>query len=309
MEYERRRWPLPLLIILIIIILVAGAGYYIIKSLDYKNSLLPSDKRSQTDAENYISEIGAAKNIINILFLGIDKTEDRESWLGIYRSDTIALARIDLDNKEIKVLSIPRDTYAYLPISGKWEKINHAYAYGSANGNGTQASIDAINNFLGRDAVDYYILMDMEPIPKIVDDIGGVKVDVEIDMKSHGANLSKGLQVLNGKQAFDYIHWRYSPGGDIDRIKRQQKFISALYKQQRDSGKIIETLQIVLRYKNHIQSNFGIRQMIGLAKFLSDVPGGNVTYYLIPGRGQNIGGVSYWVPDEQKEQMLDEFFN
>lgn len=293
-------------------------GNYIYESMNFKESLFAQHKESQPpqnpnpSAEKehgYKYDIGATSNIINILFLGIDKTKDRESWLGVYRSDTIAIARIYLDDMKIKVLNIPRDTYAYVPVVNKMDKINHAYAIGNVNGNGVQASIDAVNHFLKKKFVDYYFLMDMEPIPNIVDKIGGVKLDVEIDIKNHGINLTKGLQVLNGKMAFDYIRWRYTAGGDIDRIKRQQKFISALYRQQRDSGKILETLHIVLKHKNNVQTDFTIKQMIGLAAFLSDMPNGNVTYYTIPGKGKMINGISYWLPNENNTgELVKEFF-
>lgn len=298
--------------------LLGGFIYYIYDSMDYRANLSTKQAKTQSEQDSdlaekdYKSDIGAATNIINILFLGIDKTDERESWLGIYRTDTIAIARIDLDSKKIKVLNIPRDTYTYVPVENKSDKINHAYAFGSLKGDGVQASIDTVNYFFNKNnnnVVDYYFLMDMEPIPAIVDEIGGVKLDVEIAMKNHGANLDKGLQVLNGRQAYDYIHWRYSAQGDIDRIKRQQKFMSTLYKQQRDSRKILETLQIVLKHKDDIKTDFTMKQMIGLATFMSDIPDGSVTYYNIPGRGKLIKGVSYWVPDEiNTGEILKEFF-
>lgn len=292
----------------LLIILIACCAYYIYDSLNYQDNLLV-EHEEKNDNDNDISEISETGNIVNILFLGIDKDDERESWLGIYRTDTIALARINLESRQINILNIPRDTYAYIPVENKMDKINHAYAFGSIKGNGVQASIDAVNYFLGNEkVVDYYFLMDMEPIPGIVDEIGGVKIDVEIDMMDHGANLSKGLQVLNGKQAYDYIHWRYSPGGDIDRIKRQQKFIRVLYKQQRDSGKIMETLQIILKHKDNIQTDLTMKQLIGLARFLSDIPDGSDSYYTILGEGQMIDGIDYWMPDN-KEEVLKEFFS
>lgn len=309
LEKGLKRWIL--IAGILFLVLIAAATNYIYGSLNYRESLLGKQKENLSPNSDCKSDVGATANILNILFLGIDKTEERESWLGVYRSDTIAIARINLDNKMIRVLNIPRDTYAYIPIKNKFDKINHAYAFGSVNGNGVQASIDAINNFLDKNKkiVDYYFLMNIEPIPDIVDEIGGVKLDVEIDMKDHGANLSKGLQILNGKQAFDYIHWRYSPGGDIDRIKRQQKFMGVLYKQQRDSGKILETFYIVLRHKNDIQTDLSMKQMIGLAKFLSDIPNGNISYYTIPGDGKMINNIDYWAPDENEtSKMLKEFF-
>lgn len=301
-----------LLFIIVFILAVIAAGFIYYRTLDYKDIFLNKEKAKtdlQTEASTYQTDIGRNNGSFYILCLGIDKTEERESWLGVYRTDTVVLVRIDLDVQNIKVLSIPRDTYTYVPVEKKNDKINHAYAYGSQNGKGVQASIEAINHLMGNNVVDYYFLMDMEPIPNIVDQIGGVLIDVEIDMKSHDADLSKGLQVLNGKQAFDYIHWRYSAGGDIDRIKRQQKFVRELYKQQREKNNILQTIQIVLKYKSSIQTDLSTRQIVGLGKFMSEIPAGNVDYYYIPGDGQMINGVSYWVMDKNEtQQTLKEFF-
>ncbi|AFV02106.1 Cell envelope-associated transcriptional attenuator LytR-CpsA-Psr, subfamily F2 [Dehalobacter sp. DCA] len=296
----------------LLIILAAMIAYYIMSSLNYKESLVKHTKqwkevKDPVMQEGNVTDIGS-ENTIYMLFLGIDKTEERESWLGVYRTDTIILGKIDINTKNINLLSIPRDTYTYVPVENKFDKINHAYAYGSVKGDGVQASIEAVNSFMGKEVVDYYFLMNMEPIPSIVDEIGGVKIDVEIDMKDHGANLSKGLQVLNGQQAFDYIHWRYSAGGDIDRLKRQQKFLNALYNQQRESGKILETLNIVLKHKEDLQTNFTMKQMIGLTKFVTEVPAENVTYSYIPGRGQTMDGISYYMPYEDwTEELLAEY--
>jgi anionic cell wall polymer biosynthesis LytR-Cps2A-Psr (LCP) family protein len=150
----------------------------------------------------------------------------------------------------------------------------------------------------------------MEPIPKIVDDIGGVKIDVEIDMKTHVAHLSKGLQVLNGEQAYDYVHWRYSAGGDIDRIKRVQKFMKTLLKQQKDSGNVIQTARIVLKYGQNIQTDLSIKQIISLAYYISNVPDDNISSSYIPGNCQTMNGISYWVIDKTSTNtVLNEFFS
>lgn len=301
-------------IILVLIATTIGiAARYIFDAVDYKSSLTkqPTSPADSQKVENqpqndYKQDLAGSGNVIYLLFLGIDKTAERDEYLGIYRSDTIVIARLDLDSHTIKVLNIPRDTYTYIPIENKMDKINHAYAFGSVKNAGVQASIDAVHEFLGRDIIDYYFAMDMEPIPAIVDEIGGVLIDVEIPMKDHGADLDSGLQRLNGKQVFDYIHWRYSPGGDIDRIKRQQKFMSTLFKQQRDAGKLMETLQIVLKYKDRIQTDLSMQQFIGLIAYLKDVESSNVTYDLFQGKNMMLNGVYYWVPDE-KDGVIQKF--
>ena len=249
-------------------------------------------------------------NKINILFLGIDRTDERDGGNSVFRADTIAVVRFDLDTKQVNILSIPRDTYTYLPITNKKDKINHSYAFGSIKGKAVQSVIDAIEEFSDNKLpIDYYLTLDMEPIQKIVDDIGGVEIDVEIAMKTHDANLDKGKQLLNGQQAFDYIHWRYAGMGDIDRIKRQQKFFSALYKKQRDAGKLMDTVGIILKYKDNLKTNMTPAQLYGLAKLSKEIPPGSVNYLSIPGHSQTINRISYWIPDKnEKKKMIDDFF-
>ncbi|MCR6545247.1 LCP family protein [Dehalobacterium formicoaceticum] len=265
-----------------------------------KALLLPDDpappSASSDGSESKDPEEFQDVHSINILLLGIDRNEEREEYMGVFRSDMISLIKLDLDDNNVNVLAIPRDTYTYVPVEGKKDKINHAYAYGSMNDQGVESISEAVSQFTGL-PIDYYISLDMGPIPDIVDEIGGVEIDVEIDMKTHGADLSKGLQVLNGQQAFDYIHWRYSANGDIDRMKRQQKFLKALFKQQKDSGKLVESVRTLLRYKDSLGTNLTPAQMIALAKFANKVPNEGVNYFTVPGNAQTIKKISYWVPD------------
>ena len=209
--------------------------------------------------------------VINILFLGIDLTKEFNDPEALHRADTISLIRINLDTKDIKFLSIPRDTYTFVPIKNKKDKINHSYAYGSLKGKAVESTIEAVNKFLKYGTVDYYFTFDLEPVPKIVDSIGGVELDVEVDMLNHDANLHKGLQVLDGQKAYDYIHWRYSGDGDIGRIKRQQKFLGAVYNKLKVNGKLTETIKLVMDYKDNMKTDMTVKQIIGLAKFTSDI--------------------------------------
>lgn len=258
------------------------------------------------DIKSSISE----NNIINILFLGIDKTEAREESLKIYRTDTIAIASINLDTTKVNILSIPRDTYTYLPCVDKQDKINHAYAYGGMAENGVKKTIEAVDKYIKYSSIDYYFTLDMEPIPVIVDELGGVEIDVEVEMKTHGANLSIGRQLLDGKQAFDYIHWRFAGNGDIDRVMRQQKFLKALVNKIKENDQLLEAVKLVLNYKNNIQTNMSTKQILALANLMSKVGQDEIAFYNIAGRGKYIDGVSYWIPDEtDKDNVLRSFFN
>ncbi|HWQ88361.1 MAG TPA: LCP family protein [Desulfitobacteriaceae bacterium] len=308
---RKNRKKLAIIISGALLLLAIALALYLLHALDYRNAFARQPESGLPAVGSAAGDLQAAlgsANVVYILFLGIDRIYERDTWLDTFRSDTIALARLDFDNKNIRVLNIPRDTYTYIPVENKMDKIGHAYVYGNIHDEGVPASIAAVNYFLQRQAADYFVAMNLDPIPKIVDEIGGVQIDVEIEMKDHNANLDKGLQVLNGSQAFDYIHWRYSSGGDIDRIIRQQKFLRALANQQRDAGKILETVQIILKYKDDLKTSLDTGQLIALAKFMSELPEGSVSYQTIPGQGEMIDGISYWIPDKDKTaEMISEF--
>lgn len=302
-----------ILIIAIFMLLILGGSAYQLFFPDYGDIFSPEPVQTMAEDQpsedgDYISDIAGNGSVVYILFLGIDKDEERETTMGVFRTDTIAVTRIDLKNNKIRVLSIPRDTYTFIPVENKLDKINHAYAYGSLKGEGVEESIKAVNALLGQDLINYYFLIDMEPIPAVVNEIGGVKVNVDMNMKSGGISIAKGTQVLNGDQAQLYLRWRNSPGGDIDRIKHQQRFMLDLLKQQKENSKLLESMQIILKYHDSVETDLSLKQMMGLARFLSDVTGDNVDYYIIPGKPQMINGVSYWVMDKSETDSVKNSF-
>ncbi len=302
-----------ILIAILMFILLSAGGLSYYQKLDASHAfseIQPAAQGSSPESpdDQDIGTILEHSNAVYVLFLGIDKNDERDLTMGVYRTDTIALARFDFITQKVKILSIPRDTYTYVPVEDKRDKINHAYAYGSLQGKGPEESIRAVNQLIGQDLVDYYFLIDMEQIPEIVDEIGGVTVDVDMDMNSGEVVVHKGVQVLDGKHARAYIRYRKSPGGDIDRIRHQQKFMLSLYRQQKAANKLLETVQLGLKYRDNIRTDLSVQQIIALGRFMNDLPQDSVEYSIIPGNAQMINGISYWVMNENKSpKIIDEF--
>ena len=158
---------------------------------------------------------------INICIIGKDDTENSQ------RPDTILFTVLDIDNKSVQVLSIPRDTRVQIPGHG-WNKINHAYPYGGIN-----LLSRTLINYLGM-PIHYHIELDYSTFPKIVDMLGGVDIYVEkrLQYADRAAGLyidiPKGLQHMDGETALKFVRFRHDALGDIGRIKRQQQFMNAL---------------------------------------------------------------------------------
>src|SRR5690606_34572192 len=146
---------------------------------------------------NFIQRIIKSPDEITFLLLGVDTNDGSKSGS---RTDNMMLFKVDKKTSKISVLSIPRDTRTRIRGRAQEEKINHAHAYG-----GPELSVKAVKDLLGIE-LEYYVKVDFQIVKEFVDLIGGVEVDVPMDIK--GTNIKKGVQVLNGEQAMEFLRFR-----------------------------------------------------------------------------------------------------
>lgn len=148
---------------------------------------------------------------------------------GGQRSDTLILMHVNAAHDHAYLVSIPRDLYVSVPAGGPWQggktKVNAAFAYG-----GARLAVQTIEGFSGV-KIDHVIMINFAGFKKMTDALGGVNVVVKqtvTDPETH-ATFRAGVNHLNGTMALYYVRQRHGlPGGDFDRVKRQQQFIRAL---------------------------------------------------------------------------------
>lgn len=270
---------LALLIMAMVVATVGGAyvrlyGYFSPKVESIKESVQHDEKTGK----------------INICIVGKDNTEDS------HRADTILFTTLDLDNKIVQVLSIPRDTRVQIPGRG-WDKINHAYPYG-----GIELLNRTLINYLGM-PIHYYIELDYSSFPKIVDLLGGVDIYVEKRLKyvdkAGGLyiDIPQGLQHMDGETALKFVRFRHDALGDIGRIKRQQQFMKALLQKianQAVSTKMPTLLKEILQA---LQTDLPAEEALKLAMYFRDMPPQNIRFFTLPGKPAVLSGVSYWLGD------------
>lgn len=124
-----------------------------------------------------------------MLMLGVDERDGDKG-----RSDTMIVLTVNPQKKSVKMLSIPRDTRTEIVGHGTQDKINHAFAFG-----GAKMSMDTIENFLDI-PIDYYMKINMEGFKDIVDAVGGVTVQNDLDFTSDGIHFAKVRILLTGKK-------------------------------------------------------------------------------------------------------------
>ncbi|KGR76720.1 LCP family protein [Ureibacillus manganicus] len=176
-----------------------------------------SDKRE--------TKVEPANDSVSILFIGVDDSDERQDSRP--RSDALILATLNNNDRTIKMLSIPRDSYVYIPYVQYKDKINHAHAFG-----GTLASVETVEQLLDI-PVDYYVKMNFNAFIDVVDAIGGVEVEVPYDRLELDENdnytiqLKKGWQNLDGREALAFARTRLQDS-DVHRGKRQQELLKAI---------------------------------------------------------------------------------
>lgn len=157
-------------------------------------------------------------SIINIALFGVDSADATTG-----RSDSIIIATIDTTHKKLKLTSIMRDSYVNISGIGN-DKINHAYAFG-----GPQLAIKTLNENFHLNIEDF-VAVNFDSLPKIIDMIGGVTVDITNEEVSHISGInSAGTYNLTGAQALAYSRIRYATGGDYVRTERQRTILTKMF--------------------------------------------------------------------------------
>ncbi|MDI9371084.1 MAG: LCP family protein [Synergistaceae bacterium] len=234
---------------------------------------------------------------INILLIGIDEVD------GGRRADAIAFTTIDIDGKITRFMSIPRDTRVQLPRKG-WDKIAHAYAYG-----GVDLLRETVVNYLGL-PINYYILVNYDTFPAIVNLIGGVEMDVATNMVYNDysgklfINIKKGRQLLDGKNALHYVRFRHDAQGDIGRVKRQQDFVKAVLEKLQSPSMIPKIPELAAKVIEMINSDMTPAQGLQLASYMVSMPSENFHFFTLPGKAAYISNLSYWVGDTMAASKL-----
>ena len=295
-EKENRRvWPAVLLILCFLASAAAGA---LLASSGLFDLDLKRDPIQQLDRMNLDTELIKAQDKTTILIMGVDVRHDDAG-----RSDTMMIATVDPKSDSASLLSVPRDTRVRIYGYG-YDKINAAFAYG-----GEPLAERTVENFLGIN-IDHYVIVDVSSFVKIIDAIGGIDIDVEKRMRyedpwdDNGGlyiNLYPGLQHMDGKTAVTYVRYRDSEG-DIGRIKRQQKFMTACMDKVMSPSFIPRIPAVLREVIDAVDTDMTTRQLLELAGSLKSAKENGLETDMVPGYPLYIEDISYWIPDIEELQ-------
>lgn len=297
-----------ILIAIILVIGISGFGYVYSKlnKIYVKDDVVKSTEEQGTMVDG----------ITNILLVGTDGEYVEKG----NRSDSVMLVTIDTNNKDIKISSIARDTYVDIP-GYSTEKLTHAYAY---------EGIDLLKEVFKENFdldIDKYIAVNFISFMDIMDELGGVEVNVEEkdikeinkyidacygyyknkDEKDKEYITESGVQRLNGYQALAFSRIRYTDSA-FARDNRHREVAESVYKEFAQKG--IDTYkrcaEIVL---NNTKTNISPIEMMNLAYTVLKINDKDIEQFQFPleeyRNGHIISKQKGWVLEWEKEPNLE----
>ncbi|MFI8687638.1 LytR family transcriptional regulator [Rossellomorea sp. NPDC077527] len=288
---KKRTWVKVLGILAVLLVLGGGAYAYSVyhslnKAVETMHSPIERDVSEKRTKEVEFND----KEPFSVLLLGVDERENDKG-----RSDSMIVLTVNPEVKSVKMLSIPRDTLTDIIGHGTRDKINHAYAFG-----GVEMSMDTVENLLDI-PIDYYVQINMEGFADIVNAVGGVTVQNDIDFNYDGYDFNKGELTLNGKEALAFTRMRYEdPRGDFGRQLRQREIIQAVINEGASVSSLWKFDDIFDALGNNVKTNMKFEEMVDIQKHYKAAAKKIEQIRIEDGSGTKIDGIYYYViPDEE----------
>lgn len=247
-----------------------------------------------------MADTSMMKDIVNILLIGVDFSEERLTWNGKkeWHSDVMMVLSVNFEDNRADLISLPRDTYAKIPGVNGIYKLNASLNCGgglynndgSVNRAGLEKVCEAAEWMLGGIPVDYYYAVTMTSLKQIVDAFGGLDYNLEFSYNIQGRSYVKGLQHMDGQAVLDYCRVRKasngipaSEQGDANRVNRQKRILVAFFEQMQKNNLIVKIPEILDAFKGELFTNCTPSQTAALAAFAYNLNRDTIGLYSMSG--------------------------
>ena len=256
-----------------VILIVLLVVLYVLNRTELLSKVTYDDEVVQ-DSVNELTEetLEVMEEYTNIALFGLDTRQAGSLGKG-NRSDTIMVASINNDTKDVKIVSVYRDSYLNL-ANDKYRKCNEAYSVG-----GPEQAVAMLNMNLDL-KIDHYMSVDFLAVSEVVDLLGGIEIDVdeyEIEhLNNYTVETSKvtgkktekltktGLQTLDGVQATSYCRIRYTAGDDFKRTERQREVLETIAKKAKTMS-VSQLDEIIKKVFPMCATNMTVDQLLAIA--------------------------------------------
>jgi polyisoprenyl-teichoic acid--peptidoglycan teichoic acid transferase len=243
--------------------------------------------------------LGGAQEVpdgpLNVLVLGVDERPGSE--VEGSRTDTIMLVQVVPETGDVKLLSVPRDLLVEIE-PGEEDRINAAYSYG-----GIEETMGALQGY-AQVPIEHYAVVDFEGFRDVINAMGGVEMDVEDEIPSK-YGIKDGIQTLNGAQALFYARYRGTAGGDMDRIRHQQRLIAALRSKAFGWDTVAKLPHIARVMNRNVETNLAFDEALSLGRLLISREHAQMTASQLKGTPKTLpNGEEVLVPDQEANEAI-----
>jgi len=300
MKRKKRRKRITLFIVTPILVLVIGAITYGTFLYNKAHSVM-NESYQPIERSNAKAEKKADPDVENtsILFIGVDDSDTRD-FNSSSRSDALMLATFNEKAKSVKLVSIPRDSYVYIPEVDKEDKITHAHAYG-----GPAATIETVEELFDI-PIDYYVKMNFNAFIDVVDALGGIEAEVPYELhemdsrdRKNAIHLEPGIQELDGEEALALARTR-KKDSDIQRGIRQQEILEAIIKKAVTIKGITKYADVIEAVGDNLTTDLSFNNMKSFIEYATAGTSLQIDTLTLKGADAYIGGVYYYELDEDE---------
>lgn len=288
-------------------------GFGFNENINIAKKIIKKFEVESKEVESYSSleEAVEKSKKINVLIVGMENV----------RTDTIIVANFCPDSKKVNLISIPRDTYIHRKgyDGAEQRKIN------SVNGaHGIEGVKKTASYILDDIPIHYHVILDYNGVKKIIDEIGGVEVEVPFHMKYNdmyskpplNIDIPPGKRTLNGKESLDFLRYRIGNNkkngyvdGDIGRIRTQQEFISSFIGKAK--GDMIKVLKEGIK---QVETDFTTIELLSYGRKAIGMNNDDLELMILPGNSEfkNINKriLSYYIYDKAEvTKLVNKIYN
>jgi LCP family protein required for cell wall assembly len=267
---KRRKLVLLLFeVLLLAVLLVAAYFVNMFQKIDFQNMDETEAGINEDLDENTLETL---EGYTNIALFGLDNRSSNNYDTG--NSDVIMIASINNKTKDVKLVSVYRDTYLAIG-NGRYAKCNSAYASG-----GARQAVQMLNSNLDLD-IKEYVCVDWAAMVEVIDDLGGLDLEItqgemnqinkykddvdKVTGKTTPNVTQYGLVHLDGTQATTYARIRKLAGDDFKRASRQRIVLQAILEKAKQAD-LATLTSICNSVVDDISTSLSLSQILSLAK-------------------------------------------
>jgi len=292
---------------------IGGGFYNKTEKTDLGKSIINKLEIKRKEPESYESlKVAIEKsNRINLLIMGLEDI----------RTDTIIFASFCPDSKKISLMNIPRDSYIHRKGYNRAEERKINSIYGSHGVNGLKKAVSYI---LDDVPIHHHIILDYKGVEKIVDEIGGVEVDVPIHMKYKdptanpplNIDIIQGRHILDGKTSLEFLRYRKGTNkkdgyidGDLGRIKAQQNFMQSFIEKSSNNA-----VALITKGFGHVKTDISLMKSLSYGRKTIGMNKDDFELLTLPGKAEfkkiNKTVLSYFTYNKSETtKLLQKIYN